>query len=224
MSADLKYISDLRTGLAVDSRGSAGVNIKSSFSELIANATGDVILAIDGDFPFWSNSRQGYVIRNGVGLRSTTRTDDGDDFAIFKDGSFLVYDEADYSYDEIMAMNGGCYQNWSFGPSLIKDGAIAVGVNEEISGKSMSANQRTAMGIKEDGTFLFICSSLDGSRQSGEGLSLYEVASILLNNGCVAAYNFDGGGSSALYYNVNGSGTYFINPSRELGDIVYVVA
>ncbi len=224
IETDLAYLSDLRTAMAEDSSGKIGVNIKSSFSELIENAEGDPILAIDGDFPFWSTSRKGYVIRNGVGFRSSTRTDDGDDLAIFKNGSFLIYSESDYSYDDIMDANEGCWQNWSFGPSLIKDGAINVAEDEEVSGKSMSANQRVAMGIKEDGTFYFLCSELDGNRQKGDGLSLYELAGILLDQGCVAAYNFDGGGSAALYYNLNGEDHYFIDPSRELGDIVYVVA
>ncbi|MCR5078693.1 MAG: phosphodiester glycosidase family protein [Bacilli bacterium] len=223
VKAELAYLSDLRSWMAEDSSGNVGVNIKQDFEDLINDAAGDVILAIDGDFPFWSTSRKGYVIRNGVSYRTTQRSDGEDDLAIFKDGSFMVYNEADYDFDTIYNMNGGCYQNWSFGPSLIKNGEISVEVDEEISGKSMSANQRTAMGITEDGKFYFLASEVDGSRQNGTGLSLYEVASILQDNGCVAAYNFDGGGSSALYYKVDGKGYYF-NEGRDLGDIVYVVA
>ncbi len=220
---NLAKISHLRTAMATNSSGQVGSNITKSFSNLISEGGDNVLLAIDGDFAFWK-SRKGYVVRNGQTLRSNNRTDSGDDLAIFKDGSHLVYDESDYSFDTINEMNNGCYHNWCFGPALLVNGEINVTTTQDVS-QSMSANQRVAMGIDANNHFFFLGGGLSGSsRRNGEGLSLYEMASILKDAGCTTAYNFDGGGSAGFYYNLDGKSNYFLTPSRSIGDIVYVVA
>ncbi len=219
----LKKLSDLRTRVALDSSGNYGSNITESFSELISDASTasryTPLVAISGDFCFWK-SRSGYVIRNGATYRTDQRSDtDVNNFAIFKDGSTLSYAEDDYTFNEINSMNNGCYQNWCFGPSLIKDGKIAVSTTEEIDGQSMSNNQRTAIGFAGSNHFYFLSTTVDGSRQKGTGFSLYNLAEVLLDNGCTEAYNLDGGGSASFYY----GGKTYVSPNRELGDIIYVI-
>ena len=60
-----------------------------------------------------------------------------------------------------------------------------------------SKNPRTAFGIKADGTLVSYV--VDGSRSSySVGLPLQQLAEEFLEMGCIAAINFDGGGSSAL--------------------------
>lgn len=58
-------------------------------------------------------------------------------------------------------------------------------------------NPRSALGIKADGTVVYY--ELDG-RQSGysNGISMKQLAQELIDQGCVTAVNFDGGGSSAI--------------------------
>lgn len=58
------------------------------------------------------------------------------------------------------------------------------------------------------------------------GLSLYELAALFEERGCSVAYNLDGGGSSAMYFN----GQVMNRPTtggrrigeREVSDIVYI--
>jgi hypothetical protein len=66
------------------------------------------------------------------------------------------------------------------------------------AGFSTELHPRTALGFKEDGTWVFVV--VDG-RQPGIsiGMSLPELADLMLALGCTDALNLDGGGSSTLY-------------------------
>lgn len=57
---------------------------------------------------------------------------------------------------------------------------------------------RTIIGIKENKDVVLVV--VDGRRpeQGSYGVNGLEMAAIMKNFGCVNAYNFDGGGSSAL--------------------------
>lgn len=220
----LKQISDLRTQLATNSSGEYGANITQAFSDIVEVAEDvsgtKVLAAISGDYAFWSG-RAGYVIRNGVSYRSSTRTTDGEDFAIFNDGSILSYDEADVDFSSLEEMNNGCYQNWCFGPTLLDNGIIAVEEDEEIDGRSKSDNQRTALGYVGTNHFYFLTTEVSGGRnsKSSSSFSLYDLAKFFQELGCTYAYNLDGGGSVSMY----ADGKYPIEANRKLGDIIYVV-
>jgi exopolysaccharide biosynthesis protein len=98
---------------------------------------------------------------------------------------------------------------------------------EDLSEGAMASNPRTAIGIKADGTYLFVVS--DGRTDESEGLSLLELAEFMKSLGAETAYNLDGGGSSTMAFNgsvVNtptgggvGSGS---GSERKVSDIVYI--
>ena len=83
------------------------------------------------------------------------------------------------------------------GPYLVKESKIFLDTKEQkllaISGK----NPRSAIGFKQDGTFIIV--TVDGREQSSVGLTLYELASFMKSIGCEYAMNLDGGSSSAIY-------------------------
>ncbi len=58
-------------------------------------------------------------------------------------------------------------------------------------------HNRTAVGIRRDGTVLLVV--VDGRHPAAAGMSLFELAETLRYLGCVEALNLDGGGSSTLY-------------------------
>ena len=182
-------------------------------------SSGRVVAAISGDYPFW-NGRSGYVIRDGVQYRSNQRSTSSDDLAIYKDGSYETYYESEVSADTIFNKNNGCWQNFSFGPSLINNGQIAVDEDEEIDGQSRSNNQRTGIAFAGPKHIYFFASKVAGSRSGGKGsaFSLYEMADTFLALGCDVAYNLDGGDSTSFYYD----GTVYMS-KRILGDMIYVV-
>ena len=204
--------SQLKTAFA---EGTYGKNVKDATSDIAEDV--DAILAINGDFYGARNS--GYVIRNGVLYRSTSSG--AEDLVIYEDGSFAIIDEDEVTAEQLLA--DGAVQVLSFGPALVEDGEIAVTQNEEV-GKAMASNPRTAIGIVEEGHYIFVVS--DGRTDESEGLSLYELAEFLQELGVETAYNLDGGGSSTMVY----QGEVVNNPTtsgnsvkeRSVSDIVYI--
>ena len=83
------------------------------------------------------------------------------------------------------------------GPYLVKNSQIYVDVKTQklqaISGK----NPRSAVGFKNDGTFIIV--TIDGREKTSVGMTLFELAKLMKNIGCEYAMNFDGGSSSAMY-------------------------
>ena len=215
--ADVKVASAayLKTALADDTFG-RNVTQKTSG---IASAHG-AILAINGDY-YGANS-QGYVIKNGVIYRDTARrSTEYDDLVIYRDGSFGIINESEVTAQALL--DSGAVNLFAFGPTLVSDGKIAVSQSEEV-GRAMANNPRTAIGIIDDLHYIFVVS--DGRTSESQGLSLYELAQVMQQYGCMTAYNLDGGGSSAMYFN----GSVINNPTtngnriseRSVSDIVYI--
>ena len=110
----------------------------------------------------------------------------------------------------------------AFGPTLVKNGKIAVSSNSEV-GQSMSSNPRTAIGMIDKNHYIIVVS--DGRTSESAGLSLYELAEVMKSYGVKTAYNLDGGGSSTLYFNgkvINKPTTNGTISERAVSDIVYI--
>jgi hypothetical protein len=85
-------------------------------------------------------------------------------------------------------------------PVLVKNGVINISYNEEImwgSGVGFdNRDPRTAVGYKNNKHVIFLVA--DGRSQNSEGLSLPELAQLMLDLGCYEAINLDGGGSTQM--------------------------
>ena len=206
----------LKTAFA---QGSYGKNVTATTSDIADSV--NAILAINGDY--YGTQEKGYVIRNGKLYRSTA-VSGREDLVIYEDGTFEIINESEVTADQLMAK--GAVQTLSFGPALIENGTVSVDGNDEV-GRAMASNPRTAIGIKADGTYLFVVS--DGRTEESEGLSLLQLAEFMKELGAETAYNLDGGGSSTMVFNGsvvntptgggigNGSGS-----ERKVSDIVYI--
>lgn len=195
-----------------------GRNIKEKTST-IANEN-NAILAINGDFYGFRNS--GYVLRNGVVYRDSLSTDEyGEDLVIDSEGNFKIINEDETSISQLE--KDGAVQVFSFEPALVENGKSVVDDNDEV-GKAMVSNPRTAIG--QVGPLHYIMIVSDGRTNESEGFSLKELSNILVDRGCITAYNLDGGGSSTMVFN----GEVINNPTtngksikeREVSDIVYI--
>ena len=201
----------LKTALAENSYGR---NITEKTSTMASSV--NAILAINGDY--YGAQRSGYVIRNGVLYRSTSSG--GEDLAIYADGSFGIVSEDEITAEELLA--SGAWNVLSFGPALVKDGAVTVSENDEV-GRAMASNPRTAIGVIDDLHYVFVVA--DGRTSDSVGLSLYELATLMQSLGVKTAYNLDGGGSSSMVF----LGNLVNNPvngknsrERSVSDIVYI--
>ncbi len=203
----------LKTALA---KNAYGKNVTEKTSVIAENH--QAILAINGDY--YGSQENGYVLRNGVLYRSSAARNQ-EDLVIYKDGSFAFISESEVSAEE--PQNDGAAQILSFGPGLIKDGAVCVSQNDEV-GKAKASNPRTAVGMIDALHYVFVVS--DGRTNDSEGLSLYELAEFMQSLGVRDAYNLDGGGSSTMVF----CGEVINNPTtngnsikeRSVSDIVYI--
>lgn len=201
-------ISYLQTALA---NNQYGRNIKETTSTIAEN--NNAILAINGDF--YGFRDYGFVIRNGTLYRENGN---GEALVINKDGTFKIVDESSISATDLL--NNNAWQALSFGPGLIDNSEIIVGVNEEV-GQAMNSNPRTAIGMISPLHYVFIVS--DGRTSQSEGLTLYELAEVMKDLGVSVGYNLDGGGSSTMYFNGNVVNNPVSNSGeRKVSDIVYI--
>lgn len=203
----------LKTAFA---QSSYGKNVTETTSDIAENV--NAILAINGDY--YGAQERGYVIRNGVLYRSTAKSGN-EDLVIYTDGSFEIVSEDDITAEELL--DNGAQNVLSFGPALVKDGAVSVTESEEV-GKAMASNPRTAIGIIDENHYVFVVA--DGRTSENEGLSLYELAEFMESLGVQTAYNLDGGGSSTMYFNgevVNQPTTNGHSiEERRVSDIIYI--
>ena len=111
----------------------------------------------------------------------------GDSILILKTGSARRWEET-LPYPDIMTA----------GPLLIWHDTLQPMRNDRTF--VTNRHNRTAVGIREDGTVLFIVA--DGRAKEAAGLSLPELQQILRWLGCRDALNLDGGGSTTLFLNI----------------------
>ena len=205
----------LRSAFAGDAYGTNITETTSAIAE-----DNDAIFAINGDYYGFRDT--GIVIRNGVVYR-----DEGarEGLAFYLDGTVEVYDETATTADELVA--DGVWNTLSFGPALVEDGAAVSGIeNVEVDtnfgNHSIQGEQpRTAVGIIDDNHLVFVV--VDG-RSDGysRGVTMTELADIMISLGVETAYNIDGGGSSTMYFD----GEVINQPSnggeRGTSDILYI--
>jgi hypothetical protein len=86
------------------------------------------------------------------------------------------------------------------GPTLVKNGSVAISHDEEVfwdSGVGYSTqNPRTAVGFTNENHAILLV--VDGRQIASEGVTLPDLAQIMVNLGCVEAMNLDGGGSTQM--------------------------
>ncbi len=83
------------------------------------------------------------------------------------------------------------------GPVLVKNGKINVTIREEgFGGSHLQRHPRSAIGYKDKNTLLLMV--VDGRQPASAGVTLNELAELMLGIGSKEALNLDGGGSSAM--------------------------
>ncbi len=81
--------------------------------------------------------------------------------------------------------------------------------------------QRTAIGVKADGTYVyFVSSGRNYHSGDGAGMTIKEVGDALIELGCVRGVALDGGGSSTLNY--DGVNKY-VTENRAVGSVMMIV-
>ena len=109
-----------------------------------------------------------------------------------------------------VAIKAGMVPGMEFGPFLIVNGKMANIKGDGGWGKA----QRTAIAQRKDGIVLFLVSDGRQYNKGIIGMSMKQIATLLLKYGAYNASNLDGGNSAIMYAN----GKYISTPSTQEGD------
>ena len=185
---------NLRSAFAKDTFGENVIEVPSVMAKRVG-----AVVGINGDYYGFRST--GIEIRNGATFRDKGARQG---LVIGKDGSFRLYDETATTAAELVA--AGAWHTLSFGPGLVDAGAVLSGIDKveidtNVGNHSIQGYQpRTAIGMIAPGHIVFVI--VDG-RSTGysRGMTLPELAQLMKDLGCQVAYNLDGGGSSAIWFN-----------------------
>jgi len=188
-----------------------GKNITQAVS--VMAESNDAVFAMNADYA--SHYDEGIVIRNGQILRSSISYRDA--VVLYNDGTIHTFTEEDTTAQELL--DDDAWQVWSFGPVLIDDGVIVADKDGGLD-RSRVDNPRSSFGMVSTNHFMFV--SVDGRSTVSQGVDIEELADILLQLGCVEAYNLDGGGSATMWFDGEVINVPSEGSERKVGDCVYI--
>ena len=182
---------NLRTVLADNKFGTVRENPVSMANRVNA------IIGINGDYYGNSSEAYGAIIRNGVLYNK--KPDNPDVFAMYYDGTMKAFEKQNFDADTELA--AGCCQSWDFGPSLLNsDGTPYTNIDFARKTNLNPANPRTVIGYFGPGHYCFFTVNGRGGDGTSVGLRMEDLAKIMSDLGCKAAYNLDGGATSAMVF------------------------
>jgi uncharacterized protein YigE (DUF2233 family) len=145
----------------------------------------------NGDFFSDSRNPAGVVIRNGKVYQDQKNADT---LAIMPDGTLKAYAAGEIDATGLLAT--GVKNTYSFGPILISNGVVNPNLKKDWVYRD---NPRSGIGMVEKGHYVAIV--VEGRNpQSSKGVTLDEYAKMFADQGCVEAYNFDGGASACMVF------------------------
>ena len=165
------------------------------------------VLAFNGDYASyrWNNihypkqrHKVGILLRDGEIKSSWTKKSGGTSFpnldtlAIYPDGLLEVHDSQELTAEEYLEK--GAVDVLSFGPWMIRDGEI----RNNLSKFAHTRAPRTCLGMIEPGHYIVLMA--EGRRKASLGATLDELAEMLREKGCTAAFNMDGGETSCILF------------------------
>ena len=188
---------------------------KNNAPSTLLSGTG-AVFAINGDVFNTGTSSKEIIVRNGNVIRYKSYIS-SDICALYWDGTMETITPAEYDWNKLAAK--APYQVWSFGPELLNDDGSA---KTDIESSVWRTNPRAAIGYVEPGHYVMVAvdGNRDGKTNGGVGLNMDELAKVMSEEGCVQAYNLDGGASVYCYY----QGEYLVSftKNRKISDMVCV--
>lgn len=187
-------------------------------------ADSNAIVAMTGDSGHYFT--KGWAVSNGV-INRNTENRKRDLGIVYRDGVMDTVINADLDYAQIQADAdaGKIWHIFLFGPALLdEEGKATLDFSDN---EVRFANPRSAIGYFEPGHYCFV--QVDGrgtksaleARKTSTGLYMDDLAKLMEDIGCVAAYNLDGGQSSMLVYNGEIISTPY-GGGRNVGDVVII--
>ena len=185
-----------------------------------------MVLGINGDYYRYRlnyGRQSGLIVRKGEVLFDTKGKTTGtllpplDTLSLNASGMFRL--DTAGELDGKQALDIGAEDVLSFGPILVRDGRMRMLRQKN----RMNREPRTAIGEIEENHYLAVV--VEGRLKESKGISLDDLAGLMLSRGCREAFNLDGGHTSTLVFmgrrlnsigDLQGNGTTKPRAMREL--------
>lgn len=207
--------SQLRTAIAGNKLSSTRTN-----QTTVITAAYNGIVGINGDYYSDKERQGGHIVRQGQVMRERVSDnfdllfiDELGDLHVFHRGKADQQAQVDAFKQEHEIVNAFC-----FGPGLVIDGVKPDDVSEYSRFDPNGVNPRAAIGQVDVLTYVLV--TVNGREADTVGVTLDQLADIMLELGCQQAYNLDGGNSATLAFNgeVYNAKRY---DERDVSDIIY---
>ena len=213
----IAHPSQLRTGLA-NEKGTKNNKI----STMAKNH--NAVVAIGGDF--FADAKNGYIVRQYKEFRKSPKSV-YDMLLVDNNGDFHIVLRSDAEeLKTLLTSETLTFPNiFNFGPALIKDGVLLEapqyyvdnGNRYNIRSKS---EPRCAIGQLGELEYMFVV--VDGRRKDSDGCSTDELAQWMFEQGCVQAYNLDGGNSALMWFGGKNYSDKTTKNERTVSDFIYI--
>ena len=213
----IAHPSQLRTGLA-NEKGTKNNKI----STMAKNH--NAVLAIGGDF--FADAKNGYIVRQYKEFRKSPKSV-YDMLLVDNNGNFhIVLQSGPEELKARLTSEELTFPNiFNFGPALIKDGVLLESPQYYIDNgnryniKSKS-EPRCAIGQLGELEYKIVVD--DGRRKDSDGCSTYELGQWMFEQGCVQAYNLDGGNSALMWFGGENYSDKTTKNERAVSDFIYI--
>ncbi len=208
------FTADELTQLFVQTVGEESQEAKAQFDALCDSAAAYFSLTKIGDRYYHTSAPNPHIGQSEKVVVTSVNPEAGNE-SIPENAYLLCAANSSYGYT-LMAMNEGdtfvlkIDGNEAFydvqnavgtGTMIVMDSAVA---DDRTFSHYMSAQPRSAVGIRADGSLVFY--AVDGRQKNhSAGLKLYDLGERMLSLGCVYAANLDGGGSTVVHASLPGS-------------------
>ena len=213
----IAHASQLRTGLA-NEKGTK--NNKISTMAKKHNA----VVAIGGDF--FADAKNGYIVRQYKEFRKSPKSV-YDMLLVDNNGNFHIVLQSDpEELKALLTSEELTFPNiFNFGPALIKDGVLLESPQYYIDNGNrynIKSKSEPRCAIGQLGALEYMFVVVDGRRKDSDGCSTAELGQWMFEQGCVQAYNLDGGNSALMWFGGENYSDKTTKNERTVSDFIYV--
>lgn len=176
----------------------------------------NAVIAIGGDY--YGNEEGGYVVRMGEVYRKKPMKS-RDMLVTDGKGDFHILKNSDANQLKALMESETIVNVFNFGPALVIDGQLQempAKYNYNINGKE----PRCAIGQVGPLEYLLVVVDGRGAADS-EGCQVATLAQFMYDQGCIQAYNLDGGNSALMYFGGENFSQKTFKAERSVTDIIY---
>lgn len=179
----------------------------------------NAVLAINGDYFTYENSKKGVIVRNGEWLR-TNYAWERQTLIIDANGDFSIIPTTEEAF---AAFEGEIVHAFWFGPGLVVDGErISDQAIEDLKMNLGKGKKTQRIVLAQMGPLSYLILTCEGPENPGSvGFTIAEMADLCLEMGCINAYNLDGGSSSSVALNYQKINALSSHKNRPVADIIY---